>query len=1032
MFLPEFSVNKSITSLMIILVIVVLGMAAVTRLPVDLFPDITFPMITIYTMHEGVGPEEIENSVTRLIEASVNRVEGIKNIYSISQRGASLVFAEFDWGKDMNLAAQNVREKIDELGTGMFGLPEETKRPIIYKYDLAEMPLMFFSVAGKDRDIHEVKDLVDDYMKGPLEAVEGVGFVQVFSGAPREILVSLEREKLNAYNISLSKVVQRLKEENIDSSSGHLKEDYRDYLVRVRGKFEEVEELKKLVLARREGSSIYLGDIAKVFDTYGEQRVYPRANREPSVMVGVMKQSGENTVQVSRRAWKKIQDIKKRLPPDIFIVSGFDQAEYINRAIGRVGANVLWGGILALIILFLFLRHPRPTIIISLAIPISLLAAFIPMHFMGTTLNMMSLGGLALAIGMLLDNSIVVLENIFRRMEEEKEHRLKAAKEGASEVGGPIVASTLTTIAVFVPILFISGIAARLFRELALTITFSLLASLIVALTLVPMMASKILNVKFYSREKTGALFGLRERYKNFLSLVLKRKGLTILSAFILLILSGLLIIPLGKEFMPRPEDRMFIIQLSLPQGTRLEETNKLARQMEEIIHTFPELETEQAVVGIDQGGSSQENLAPEAAFFIVKLVDRKKRKRSTSEIIDLLRDKLSVFPQIEKIDFGNIGTFAMGGYGQKPVEVKIFGRDLPTLANLSKEVAKKMSEIEELKDIEEKLVYGSPEIQIRLDREKSAHFGLEMSRVARNLEAAIEGKVATRFESKGEEIDVRVRLREEDRASLEDIEKIPLFTSRGTRLHLGDVARIYKSRGPGEITRENQERKAAILANIVSKKDVGRVMGKVQEKLKKVALPSGYFIEYGGEWKKMRETFRDLGIAFLLGALLVYMIMAAKFESLVHPLAIMFAIPFSLIGVIWALFLGGANLSANALIGVIVLAGIVVNNGIVLVDYTNKLRERGLSKEEAIIKAGAVRLRPVLMTALTTIGGVSPMIFMGGSGAEMRRPLALAIFGGLLFGTILTLVIVPTIYSILDGLAQKVRAGVRKRLHGE
>jgi HAE1 family hydrophobic/amphiphilic exporter-1 len=457
-----------------------------------------------------------------------------------------------------------------------------------------------------------------------------------------------------------------------------------------------------------------------------------------------------------------------------------------------------------------------------------------------------------------------------------------------------------------------------------------------------------------------------------------------------------------------------------------------LARQIEEIIHTFPELETEQAVVGIAQGGTGQENLAPESAFFIVKLVHREKRTRSTSEIIDLLRDKLLVFPQIEKIDFGNIGTFALGGYGRKPVEVKIYGKDLPTLANLSKEVRNRMSEIEELKDIEEKLVYGSPEIEIRLDREKSAHFGLGMSQVAQNLETAIKGKVATRFEIKGEEIDVRVRLREEDRRSLGDIEKIPLLTSREMRIYLGDVAQIYKSRGPGEIARENQKRKAAVLANIVTKMDVGRAMEKVREKLKKVALPSGYFIEYGGEWKSMREAYRDLGIAFLLGVLLVYMIMAAKFESLVHPLAIMFSIPFSLIGVIWALFLGGANLSANALIGVIVLAGIVVNNGIVLVDYTNKLRERGLNKEEAIMKAGAVRLRPVLMTALTTIGGISPMIFMGGSGAEMRRPLALAIFGGLLFGTILTLVIVPTMYSILDGLAEKVRAGVRKRLHGE
>lgn len=1025
MFITDFSVRKPVTALMMILIIVVLGLVSFSRLPVDLLPDLEFPMAAVMTEYEGVGPEEIESSVTRLIESSVNRVDGVKNIYSISSRGVSMVQVEFDWGKDMDLACQDIREKIDELGTGYFGLPEDSARPVIIKYNPSDMPLLFLSLSGGGRDAHELKEIADDYMQNQLEAVEGVAWVFVFAGEDREILVSLDRELLSAYKISIAQVMQKLYSENIDSTLGHLKEGYKDYLIRTKGKFERVEELEKIILTTRNGVPIYLGNVAKVYDTYAEKLLHSRTNLEPSVGIALMKQAGTNTVQVCKRVWRRIREIEKHLPPGVTIRTGFDQAEYINRAIGNLGGNALWGGTLAILILFLFLRHIRPLVIIGLAIPISLLATFIPMYFSDMTLNMMSLGGLALAIGMLLDNSIVVLENVFRRMQEEKEPRMEAARKGASEVAAPIIASTFTTIAVFVPIAFTTGIAARIFRELALTVSYSLLASLFLALTLVPMMASKILRVGAYRGEEKS-FSTIRDKYRQILSWSISHPGKIIAIALTVLFLSLLLIFPIGKEFMPAVNDRMFMIGISLPEGTKLEETDKVAKEIEKILMSLPELETEQVIVGIAGGGSGQETSASHELMVIVRLVDAQERRRTTPEVIEEVREKISILPQIVKADFLNLQTMSMGGGEGKPVEIKIFGKNLPTLAQLSRDVRGRIEGIEGLRDVEETFAYGSPEMQVKFDREKSAQYGLSIADVASVLEAAIAGKVATRFEEEGEEIDVRVRLREEDRFSLSDIRKISILTPKGIEVQLGDIAKIHKSIGPSEILRENQKRKASVLANISQRRDLGHIMEEVRDRLAGFEMPQGYFIEYGGSYKSMMESYGSLGIAFLLAMLLVYMIMAAQFESLLHPFVIMFSIPFALVGVLWTLFLTGVNLSVNAIVGVVMLSGIVVNNGIVLIDCINRLRREGVEKTEAIIRATQVRFRPILMTTSTTILGVAPMVFMRGSGAEMRRPLALAVMGGLLFGTMITLIIMPAVYSALDNLSSR----LRQRLH--
>ena len=1011
MFITDFSVKRPVTALMFVLVIVVLGLISFSRLPIDLLPDLEFPMAAVMTEYEGVGPEEIEESVTRLIESSVNRVDGVKNIYSSSQRGSSVVTVEFDWGMDMNVAAQEIREKIDELGTGHFGLPEDSKRPIIAKYSMEGMPVMFLSLSGGNMPVHELKRLADDYIQNQLEAVEGIAWVVTFSSSEREILVSLDRERLSAYHIPISQVIQRLSAENIDQSSGHLKEGYKDYLIRTKGKFTQVADLEKIILTMRNGSPVYLRDVAQVLDTVAEIQLLTRTNSEPSVGIMMMKQTGVNTVKVCQRAREEIKEIEKRLPGGAKMRITLDQSEYINKAIGNLGGNALWGGILAISILFFFLRNPRPLTVIGLAIPISLLAACIPIYFGKMTLNMMSLGGLALAIGMLLDNSIVVLENIFRWMQEHKASRIIAAEKGGSEVAAPIIASTLTTIAVFVPIAFTTGIAAQIFREFALTISFSLAASLFLALTLVPMMASKILRVKIPKSDKNHTQ-RLRGGYGRLVSWALAHPAKVIIPLFLLFLVSLSLIIPIGKEFMPSANDRMFIIQVTLKEGTKLEETDKVADKIEKILLALPELETEQVIVGLEH---ESDTLAPEKALVITRLVRAEERKRTTEEVVEEVRQKVSLLPQIENLNFANLQSMSMGGGGSKPVEIKIFGKDLPTLAQLSKNARKIVERISGIRDVEETFTFGSPEMQIKFDREKCARYGLSVGEVSSILEAAIAGKVATRFEEEGEEVDVRVRLREKDRLSLPDLRRIPLFTPQGIEIQLADIAEIYKSTGPGKILRENQNRKVSVQANISQRRDLGHLMEEVRKELADLKLPLGYFVEYGGSYENMQESFVSLGIAFLLAILLVYMIMAAQFESLVYPFVIMFSIPFALAGVLWALFLSGVNLSANAFIGVIMLAGIVVNNGIVLVDYINRMRREGLETREAIIRATETRLRPILMTTLTTILGITPMVFMGGSGAEMRRPLALAVIGGLLFGTVVTLILIPVVYNLLD-----------------
>jgi len=1027
--------------MMLVLVLIVLGAASFFRIPVDLLPELKFPVAVVFTEYEGVGPEEIENSLTKPIEGAVSRVDGVKEINSISERDLSMVVIEFDWGTNMDLAAQDIREKLDQIADF---LPEEAERPSIERYDPSDIPLMGVGVSGGGNTPYQLDEMAEDYLEDPIAAVEGVAAVMIFGGAAREIHVAVDQDKLTAAGLGLDAVVGCLNRENLNLSVGNLKEGHKDYLVRALGEFESLSEIENAVLCANNEKIIRLRDIAKVYDTHEEDTVLSRDNEHPSVMMMIVKQSGGNSVQISKRVWDKLDELKAHLPPGVEITKNFDSADFINRAIADVWDNLWQGSVLAVIVLFLFLRHFRPVIIIAVAIPISLLSSFLPMFFSGMTINMISLGGLALAVGMVVDNSIVVIENIFRHIDEEREDRLTASSRGANEVVGAITGSTLTTVAVFIPIMFTTGLAARIFTDLALTVTFSLLSSLFVAVTLVPMMGSKLLAFKESGTTTESWYFTyVKRNYRRLIGWILDHKIITIGLANLMWISSIYILIIIGKEFMPTANDETFMIEVELPRGTRLEETDKVSRQIERVILATPEVKTEHAVIGHSSTSDSEDS---KQAFFIINLADQSERQRTVEQVNDSIRREVLRIPGVVKYSFVNLQSRSVGAGEGKPIEITIFGSDLETLSDLSQEAVRRMQNIDGLVDVEETFTFGSPELQIQFDRERLAQLGLDVARVSKILETAVKGTVASKYDEKGEEIDIRVRLSEKDRDSFEDIGLIPLITPARGLIHLSDLASVDVGSGPVRIFRDNQKRSVSILANYLeqregsdsgfflskslARRDLDSVVRDIQRSLSSMHLPLGYFVEYGGSYEDMKESQGQLALALLLAIVLVYMIMAALFESLIHPFTIMFSVPFAFTGSIWAIYLAGMTLSVNSGIGVIMLAGIIVNNGIVLIDYVTQLRGKGMPVREALIEAGGTRLRPILMTTLTTILGLIPMAVMGGSGAEMRRPLAVSLMGGLVFGSILTLIVIPTAYYVNDLFAHKVYITFLRLLH--
>jgi len=1035
--LSEVSVKRPVAIIMLMLAVLLLGAVSLQKLNMDLLPEMNLPMALAMTEYQGAGPEEIENLVTRPLEGVIGTVNGVKNINSTSSQGQSIVFVEFAWGTDMNFAVNQMRAKIDMI---VNALPHGSKKPMLFKLDPNMMPVMAIEVGG-NVDLATLDTLAEEVIQPNLERVNGVASVSVEGGVKREIRISVVPQRLQAYGLTLDKIVNYLRLENRNTSAGTVEEGLKEHTVRVVGEFKSIQEIENLQIALPTGGFIRLADLAQIEDTFKEKKQIVYMNGQPSIQMSIMKQTDANTVKVSDDVLKALEDLKKLLPPGVEIKIGFDQAQYIRTSVTNVADSAYEGAILSIFILLMFLRNIRSTLIISTSIPIAVISTFILMYFSGLTLNVISLGGLALGIGNMVDNAIVILENI-HRYRSEGYSRIESAIKGCNEVGLAVTASTFASVVVFLPIVFVQGMAAQIFRPMALTVAFAQVSSLLVALTLVPMLSAKILKVDrgespvkgrwhFISNlsEKWGrAIESLDLRYKNVLHWSINNKKKVVFSSLALLVVSLMLIPAVGMEFIPAQDSGDYVINISLPQGTALSETQRVTKMVDDIVRELPEHEWTFYAVGA--GGMFGQSSGTDIATLQGKLKSLDQRKRNINQVLDEIRTKCADIPgaKIEVQTQGGMG----GGFNTTPISIGITGDNLEVLGALSDTIKKRVEQVEGTREIKSSLDEGKPELHVKLNREKADLYGLNFAYVSNILATAVNGTTASQYRTKGEEIDISVILDKEYRQDVNDLEALIIQSPTGVIIILGDVTHLEVNEGPTQINRVNQSRRVTISGDI-SGRDLRSVTVDIQKTLADVAIPEGVQIEYGGANKEMMDSFADLGLALILAIILVYMIMAAQYESLLYPFVIMFSVPPMFIGVIFSLLITGRTLNVASFIGIIMLAGIVVNNAIVLVDYINTLRERdGLSRKEAILKAGPTRLRPILMTTLTTILGLFPLVLGLGDGAELSAPLATVVFGGLAYSTVNTLVLIPCMYIILEDISDRIKnkfGGLNKKI---
>lgn len=1026
MSLSSFSVKKKVTITMLTLIVVLLGSISFSKLGVDFFPEMEFPTISVATPYTGASPEDIEEMVTRPLEKFISTVSNVKQVSSSSKEGMSIINVEFEWGTNLDFAAQDIRETI-----GMYEnfLPEEISKPVVMKFSMDAMPVMMYGVRGS-RPVFETELIVDDYLAAPLERIDGVASVMVFSAESREIKVILDQKKIIRLGISADRILQVLQMENINQPAGHIVDKHTEFIIRTVGEYQDINTIKKIPVGyTRTGIVIKLSEVAEVKADLKEVKNRMSMHGDKGVMLIITKSSGANIVTVAGKVKEEIKSLEKLLPGDIKLFIAMDMSEAIVQSAEGTGINIIVGGILVIVLIFMFLSSWRPTLTIFISIPLSIIATFISFYIANYTLNLITLIGLGLGVGMLVDNSIVVIENIFRHLEEGKDSDT-ASRIGASEVSMAITASTLTTIGVFFPMIFASGIIGKLTQALALSVCFSLISSLFVALTIVPMLTSVIFKgmdkEKLQKATSQKSFKKYKSIYKNILLKALLHRWKVLIGVFILLIFSLGLLKFAGFEFMPTPDNSMLLMKLKLPVGTDLDTTNKIAKEVEQKLINRKEIISVGMIVGInedDRGGGGSEDFNPQGpheAMYWVRLVPKLERNLSGPEIAKEIKKEWPAYSggKLEILDMGEM----MSGGSIYPIDIKIKGDNLDMLKQLAQITQSTMENTEGFTDVHTTFMEGKKEIHLQINREKVYKLGLTVYEVASTVHTYTLGKAYSKYKEKGKEFDIRVILDPKDRRTLRDLKNFPIITQSGKTVYLGDIAKMKIGHGPLRIDREDQVRKISVVSNI-SGRDLGGAMSELKKKLAvfEKNLPQGYFIEYGGQYKDMQSGFKDLFLALILAIILVYMIMASQFEHLLHPFVIMFTLPLTIIGVLLALILTGTTINVVVFMGFIILGGIAVNNGIVMVDYINQLRAKGIEGFQAVVDGAVTRLRPVLITALSTIFGMLPMIFTKSEGAAFRVPLGLSIVGGLIVATFLTLLVIPIIYSLVNKIKYQI-----------
>ncbi|GAB4340761.1 MAG: efflux RND transporter permease subunit [Calditrichia bacterium] len=1022
--LVEISVRKRITLTMIYLIVIGFALFSFSQLKIDLFPDIKFPVIGVITEYKGVGPEDMENLIARPLEEAVSATKNVKKVTTQVTQGVCLVMLEFDWGSDLDKAENDVRKRIDLVRDF---LPEDASEPVTFAFDPAMMPIMFMLLNSPTMGPAELRQLSEDRIEPLLERVEGVASAETQGGLQRQINVKLNPVKLAAFRLSPLEVVTAIRSQSGLFPAGNVETATTNYNLHIVSDFTQLEQIRNVVVKYINGAAIYLKDVAEVEDGYKELIGDVRANYNQGVYIRLFKQSDANTVQACRNAVEAVEQLQKILPENTRLQIIYNQSEYILKSVSNLGNTAFIAFIIAFLVIYFFLRNIRGSVIMGLAIPVSVISTFAVMMLADLTLNIVSMAGLALAIGMLVDNSIVVLENIYRHRET-GESLQQSATLGASEVGMAITASTLTTIGVFFPVLFVPGIAGELFSDMVITITVSLFASLAIALTLVPMLGARILKLEKemdrvrlagFKKRVENWLNGLTNRYRVWLEWSLDHRKTVLVLVTILFFLSLGLSAFIGGEFLPKSDEGFIAVTINRERGTPLDQTRLTVLQLEKIVQEkIPEATDVFAIFGGAEGifamfGSSGSH----AINFRIRLKPLEERQRSQFEIEDILRAELEKIPGIT---YQFIQPMMMNS--GRAIEIKLMGHDIQRSRVIAEQLKARLEEVPGLVDIDINMKEAGKELRIIPDRKRLNDLKLSTYQVADLISIAIQGKVAARYREQGEEYDILVQLDKPFRQKKETLLNLEIPIPTGGRVQLRQIARIEEGMAPTTIFRENQDRFVSVGCDL-SGRDLSSAVAEIRKIIREMAIPTDFTVVIGGTAEDQQESFFYLTLSFFAAILLVYMIMASQFESLLDPFVIMFTVPLSLIGVFWALFLTGTTLSVMALVGIVMLAGIVVNNGIVLVDYINQLRREGRELREAVVTGGVVRLRPVLMTATTTILGMVPLAIQWGSGSENWAPLARAVIGGLTTSTLLTLIIVPILYMVAEKLGGKVKA---------
>ena len=1042
--LPEFGVKWPTTNLMIFSAIIILALYSLTRLGIDMMPEIEPPVITIIAAYPGAGAEDVEIKVTEPLENQLATTPGIEKVTSRSLEGVSLVTLKFKWGTNTDEASNDIRDRIELAKRVLPDIPSEMDNPIIYKFNTANMPILFLSITAQ-QSYPDLYDLIDKRVGDALRQLPGVGTVQIFGGLERQINVWIDKNRLEGYGLSILDIQNALKQENITQPLGSLKSGLTDYLLRLPGEFASPEEINLIILGKQNGKFVYLKDVARVEDSFKEVTMFVRLNRNPALMMMIQKQTGTNTVEVAMRVKNKLKELENSLPQDVKMYTIFDTSKDIINALDTLKSALWFGVILVLLVVWFFLRQFSGSLIIALTIPFSLLIAFIYLFLSGKTVNIISLSSLAIATGMVVDNAIVIVDNTYRHLERGQRPK-EAAIFGASEIFLAIAASTFTTVVVFLPMLFISGVIGIMFGELAIIVTVTLLASLFTAATFSPMLCAKLLRVnnkqneaspksqwlkKFYDASERW-FKSWEEFYAKALAWCLGHKR-TVIYGFLGSFLVSLLFIPfIGNEFIPEEDSGDVRITVNLALGTRLEETDRVAKRIEGILQSqVPEAKIIYARPGTTPGagramgaGSSGEHVIVAGA----KLVPKSQRRRSVFEVGEVLRNQFRRIPGVLKVDVstGNPLGRVITGMGGKAVQLEIIGHSFQETDELAKKIKEVIEKVPGAVDVTVSREINRPELRIAVDREKAAVLGLNMDIIATSVRTFIEGSTATRYREKGETYDIYVRLEESYRSNPEDIENLSIVSPvTGKQIRLVNFAKVYETTGPVEIERQNRERVVRVECNAY-KRSAGKIIEDIKKGLQHITVPSDIMINFGGEAEEQAKAFKDLTLLLLLGIILVYMVMAAQFESLIDPFIIMFAVPFTFTGVLLGFLLTGTTLSVITFLGIIMLMGIVVNNAIVLISYINILRARGYSMLDAVTLGGKDRLRPVLMTTITTLAGLLPLALSRGEGSETWQPLGITMLSGLSVSTLITMLFVPTLYAVFE--ARIKTNGDRKR----